>query len=180
MFDLDPTLFPKKSLFPHLEEARLQVQPGEYKLLEGNDKPITFNERKFRKYMGGYNPDNEFSRIIPGVHAVGMYSEAGLDQTGEFTRLASFLYHKQDANGELEKVERVIIYTGTGYGEHPGHPGQPPSWYLVGPQIGTLDPETKELTYLPKEGEEVAAKNFSVACISGGPLGEPILANPPN
>lgn len=163
-----------QSLFRDLEEKKRTVQPGEYKVLDGDDQPLRTDGDRVRFYDKG-GPVNYKPRGLSGVYLRGWY------ETGEgmgAKEIVSFLYHKFNGEGNLETEERAIILTGIGYGEHPGHVGQEPAWYLVGPQIGTFDHETGELLTFVGDHEAVAPKNFSIACITGGPLGEPVLANP--
>ena len=163
------------SLFLHLWGKERSVQPGEYKLLDGTDEPAHIKSgQMFVITEGPQSVD-----VMPGVHHRGMYSSEGLaSRDGKQERIISFLYHKFGADGQLETTERAIIFMGIGYGVHPGHQGQEPTWYLVGHQLGTIDPETRQLHGFPDHDMEIPAKHFSIACITGGPLGEPVLANP--
>jgi hypothetical protein len=160
-------LSPPKPLFPSLWPEQQEVGPGEYKLVDGKDEPISTQAGEIIIITEGnqLHPDP-----LPGVHSRGIYKMSD--------RIVSFLYHKTDASGELETTERAIVLQGIGYGEHPNHKGQPPTWYLVGPQIGTIDHETGRVVSMPEADIEIPAKHFSVACITDGPLGEPLLANP--
>ncbi len=173
--DLYPEGMPEPSLFPELEELRSQVLPSEYEVLSGTDKSITFNGNKLRLL------DRLGEQAFPfnGIHWLGWYSPNGVDETGIIHKVVSFLYHKLDSEGKLETEERAIVLEGIGYGEHSGHRGQPPSWYLIGSQIGTVDHRYRQLTLSQEiEGTEISTKHFSVACITNGPLDPPILANP--
>ena len=154
----------ESALFQQLTGQEKFIPGGEYGLLDGSDKPVLV---ELDKLSISSNRD-----LFPGVKIQGQYTS----DDGQHD-VISFLYHKLDANGALETAERVIILTGIGYGEHPGHINQPPTWYLVGPQIGTIN-EQIELDQLDFN-KPISSKNFSVACISGNPLGEAILANPP-
>lgn len=171
---LPPQDVRKESLFPDLEEKKRIVQPGEYRVLDGDDQPLRTDGDRIHFYDNG-GPVNYRPRGLVGVQARGWY-ETG--KIGEPKEIVSFLYHKRGDDGNLETEERAIVLTGIGYGEHPGHVGQEPTWYLVGPQIGTFDHQTGELLTFVGDHEAVSPKNFSIACITGGPLGEPVLANP--
>jgi hypothetical protein len=161
----EQTSVPKIDLFPHLAGRELLVAAGEYAMLEGTEEPLAYNANKVVT-AGTLNP-------LPGVTQYGKYREAN----GLSRPIVSFRYHKLDAEGQLEDVDRVIIQTGIGYGEHDGHPGQPPTWYLVGPQISTLSRKTGLFTSVETDGAIIQPKHFSVACITDGPLGQAILAN---
>lgn len=155
--------------YPDLAGKEQLVKPGEYALLDGSDEPVIVqpNRLLFASEQQAY-PD-----LYPGVHSRGAYNDtAGVKQ------VLSFLYYKHGDDGKPETTERVIIWTGVGYGVHPGHTGQEPSWYLVGAQIGTIDPESGQTTGFPDSTTDISTKHFSIACITGGPLGEPVLANP--
>jgi len=159
----------KSILFPQLAGKEKNISTGEYGLLDGSDKPILVEPSKLLISPDGSSDNN----LFPGAKILGQYT----DKDGQHD-VVSFLYHKLDANGELETDERIIIMTGIGYGEHPGHPDQPPTWYLVGPQIGAQSRGTDEAIKLNQLNQEIPSKNFSIACITGNPLGEAILANP--
>jgi hypothetical protein len=157
------------ALFPQLTDREKTIPNGEYGLLDGNDKPILIEPSKLLIDLNS-SSDRD---LFPGAKIQGQYT----DKDGQYN-VISFLYNKLDTNGNLEKDKRVIIMTGIGYGEHPGHPGQPPTWYLVGPQIGTQSHDTSENIKLNQFDKEIPSKNFSIACIIDNPLGEAILANP--
>lgn len=162
----------KPILFPQYYREQSRVQAGEYKLVDGTDAPV---ETKAGRIMTYKNDEQDLDRRLPGIKVRGHYFD---DEHGR-SQIVSFLYYKQNSEGELETEERVILFGGIGYGELlPDHAGQPPTWYIIGPQLGTFDPETREFHGFPEEDVKIPAKNFSIACIVGGPLGEPILANP--
>jgi len=162
---------PAYALFPQFYAVPHSIPKGEYRTLEGSDAPVVIEPGKLFLVTGG---DRSFSSDpYPGVHSRGLY--VGPDGGRQ---VVSFLYHKLDANGALETDERLMITEGVGYGVNPGHTGQPPSWYLFGPQIGTIDHESGELLTEPEIGVEVPVKHFSMACITDGPLHPPVLANP--
>lgn len=154
-------------LFPHLAGKEQAVAPGDYQILEGDSKPVQFEPERLVPCSKGGQRGRD---LLPGVHLRGWH--------GAEYPVVSFLYHKLGPDGELETTERAIILTGISYGEHPGHAGQPPTWYLVGAQIGTFDHETGEPVTLPKGPTQIAPKHFSIACITDGPWGEAMLANP--
>ncbi len=158
-------------LFPALYGKNLGVPRGEYRLLQGSDKPAQIRHGQIDIITGD---QQLFGDPFTGVHARGLYQDAH----GNTKPIVSFLYHKLDDTGRLETTERAIIFEGVGFGEHPGHKGQPPTWYLVGPQIGTIDHETGEVVSMPQADVEIPAKHFSMACITDGPLHRLILANP--
>lgn len=152
-----------------------EVEPGAYALLEGTTEPIQTRQGQIYVVTEGRG----LSDMLPGVHVKGMYNSAGFAEGGEGEKqIISFLYHKRGADGQLETKERAIVLRGIGYGVHPDHAGQDPSWYLIGPQLGLIDPETGQTQDFPESDIEIPAKHFSLACITGGPLGEPVLANP--
>ncbi len=152
-----------------------EVAEGDYKLLSGDADPIQVRERQIFIITEG----RDFGPVIPGVRNVGMYNVLGwASHSGQSDRIVSFMYHKLGVNGELETTQRAIVLKGFAYGVHPDHAGQEPSWYLVGPQLGTIDPVTRQTEGIPDHDMEIPAKHFSVACIVGGPMGEPVLANP--
>lgn len=161
-------------LFPSLYGRHQLVDAGEYEVLHGTDALVQVSRDRLWIVTEGpsFNRDP-----FPGIHDRGLHAEPGRGQ-----RIISFLYHKLDPEtGQLERDERVIIWEGIGYGEHSGHQGQPPTWYLVGSQIGTIDHETGEFvpvaSLTEQAGADIPAKHFSMACIDG-PLGFAILANP--
>lgn len=159
------------SIFEDLEEKKELVQPGEYKVVDGDDEPLQVDSGKVHIFDD--DGPKDYKPGLPGVYLRGWY---GIDGE-EPKEIVSFLYHKLDNDGNLETEERAIILTGIGYGEHTGHTGQTPTWYLVGPQIGTFEHESgQSIDFV--DDSTVSAKNFSVACITDGPFGEPILANP--
>lgn len=159
-------------VFPQLEAKAGQVQPGQYELIDGSADSLFVVRDQIVPHSKAPNP---YKPAVSGVNGIGLYIHSGPNAGAK--PIVSFLYHKLDAQGNLEMDERVIILTGTGYGEHPGHAGQDPTWYLVGAQIGTIDHETG-LFVRSVDNESVQPKHFSLACISDGPLGEPVLANP--
>lgn len=155
---------------PKLTDRERTIPAGEYGILDGNDQPLLVKSSELL-----INSDGSSDRdLLPGVNILGQYT----NKDGHQYEVISFLYNKLDANGNPETDERVIIMTGVGYGEHPGHPGQPPTWYLVGPQIGTQSHDIDGGIILNQLDIEIPSKNFSVACITGNLLGVAILANP--
>jgi RimJ/RimL family protein N-acetyltransferase len=160
---------PIRPLFNRMHNTALAVPRGEYRLIEGSDDP-TYN-RKGELFIATGNQQFT-SGPFPGVHTRGVYRES------EDKTIVSFLYNKLSSQGELETSERMILWEGVGYGEHPGHKGQPPTWYLVGPEIGKIDHKTGELLTTVESGITIPAKHFSMASIVGGPLKRLILANP--
>lgn len=156
------------SPYPSLAGRELDVPAGEYRLISGSDAPIWFDPAHLERLTEHDYP------TMPGRHLRGFYMLDNRTSCSVF----SFLYHKLDQNGDLEETERAIVSTGVGYGEHFGHPGQPPTWYEVGAQIGTIDPRFGDFVTI-EEPSLIRPKSFSLACIVGNPLGEPILANPP-
>lgn len=158
----------------HLWSQAHEVPAGEYRLLQGSDEPAQIRPGQIYVITEGpSSPD-----ILPGVHNRGVYNSEGIgSRQGENEQILSFLYHKHDSEGKLEVTERAIIFRGIGYGMRPGHAGQEPTWYLVGPQLGTIDPETRQAIGFPDSDIEIPAKHFSISCITDGPLGEPVLAN---
>jgi hypothetical protein len=157
--------------FPPLVGKSAEVARGAYELVAGKSESLSLANGQLHLFENGGSA-NYRPPWLPGVHPRGWY-----DHYGELLDVVSFLYHKLDANGDLETQERGMIVTGIGYGEYPGHEGQPATWYLVGPQIGTFDHQTGQALSL-ETADTISPKNFSVACITGGPLGKPILANP--
>lgn len=159
-----------RDVFPHLIGLANGVPTGGYEVVNGSNASIVVAPSMLEMHT----PDIEEWDMLQGVCVRGTYHSEG----ESIWNVVSFLYHKTTGrDGQLETKERLIVLTGIGYGEHPGHPGQPPTWYMVGPQIGTHDPArgTNELAGL---NTDIAPKHFSVACITGGPLGDPMLANP--
>ena len=154
-------------LFPtNLVEQTVGVKPGEYSKLAGSDDPIIFEPDNFKLIDG-------LLEAMAGVKLVGWYSQEGAELP-----IIAFSYHKTDpATGDLEVPERVTVLRGIGYGERKDHPGQAPTWYFIGPQLGTRNAKTGEITAVPSDGESISAKNFSISCINGGPFGT-TLANP--
>jgi hypothetical protein len=162
---------PIPPVFPFLAAKAEAILAGDYEILFGDAEPIVVRASRF--YMTPKTADS--GEIIAGVSDRGLF----MYDNGKRRRIVSFLYHKEGANGELEISHRAVILSGIGFGDFPAHAGQPPTWYLIGAQFGTFDPESGELvTPLPADGTSVDVKHFSVACITGGPFGEPILANP--
>lgn len=162
--------------FPELAGKEEEVGSGEYKILEGSDAEIVINPISL--IILPLSPDTEPSDLIEGVHNSGLYTD---DYNKKKYPVVSFLYHKHNSEGELESTERVLVLTGIGYGEHPGHLGQPPTWYLIGADVGRIDPSSGDFR-LTEPGPEhgMLPKSFSLACITNGPFGDPILANQQN
>jgi hypothetical protein len=158
------------TLFPSLMGKERTVEADTYKLLEGVDTIIRLRTEGITIFDRNHMP---YSDPLPGIKYRGVYT----DHNDNRLNLISFLYHKTDQEGRLETIERAIVLEGIGYGEHPGHAGQPASWYLVGPQIGTFYHITGTPT-IDENDSVIIAKAFSIACITNGPLGDPILANP--
>ena len=156
-----------ESPFPSLAGKELAVPAGEYRLISGSDEPIQFDPSRFDELADADYP------TLAGQHFRGLYM---LDN-GTSCSVLSFLYHKLDAQGNLEETERAVIATGVGYGEYPSHEGQPRTWYIVGAQIGTVDPRFGDFDINAAPGL-ITPKNFSMACMVGNPFGEPLLANP--
>lgn len=144
-----------------------------YKVLEGDSDTTHFDPERLTLDFP------EIAGPFPGVFYRGSYREQ--NAAGEEIELPviSFLYHKLDAEGQLETKQRMVIWRGFGLGVHPGHTGQPPSWYFVGPQIGSLEPISQEVTSVPAGPETIDAKHFSLNCVTDGPWGDLVLlANP--
>jgi hypothetical protein len=156
-------------LFPGLSDFAGQIEPGTYKVLEGSGEEVIY-----RPHGLVLAADPKPEAFMPGVYKRGIYTGWHHEQKP----VVSFLYHKQAEDGQLETTERTIILNGIGYGEHPGHKGQPATWYLVGPEVARINPETGEITNrVAEKSVGLASKNFSIACINNGPFGEPLLAN---
>lgn len=158
-------------LFPNLTGLESSVGQGEYEVLEGDSESVVIDpEKLFFTPEGSTDEPHPFPGVTKRGYCV---SDSGKSD------IVSFLYHKLDGDGNLEETERTIIWKGTGFGEHPGHTGQPATWYLIGPEVGRTDHETGRLvTDLPEDPVEISSKHFSIACMANGPLGQPILANP--
>lgn len=163
----------EERLFPSLNHKTLSIKAGEYGMRKGEDRPIDFDPANLAIFDDNQVTDDPMS----GVRYRGWYREQAPDGEENLRQVVSFLYHKLDSTGALETTERAIIWEGIGFGEHPGHAGQEPTWYLVGPQIGTFDTQTGDFSAVPEAGV-IEPKHFSLACITDGPLGEAILANP--
>lgn len=157
--------------FPSLEGAERAVRRGDYRVVDGSDAPLWLAPDDL-DVMG--RPGQYYPNLLPGVRMRGTYSAGDRELP-----IVSFLYNKLDSDGQRERDQRVIIATGIGYGVHPGHTGQPPTWYLVGPKVGTIDHVTGEFVSSVRHTAETPANNFSIACITNGPFGVPLLANPP-
>jgi UDP:flavonoid glycosyltransferase YjiC (YdhE family) len=101
---------------------------------------------------------------LPNVHFIGNY--LGPNENGETENIPviAFPYYNPNSEKPPIKEDRVIIYRGFGCGVHQGHIGQERSWYLVGPQIGTIDQLTGRLDKLD-ETEYITSKHFSTDCI---------------
>ncbi|MDB5175797.1 MAG: hypothetical protein JWM81_655 [Candidatus Saccharibacteria bacterium] len=154
--------------FPWLRGVERQVPPGKYLLVDGAAPTIRFDARNLLDRPA----ENRVLASMPGIHHHGVYAASAAKKEP----VISFLYHKLSSDGQPETTERLIIFEGIGYGEHSAHKGQPPTWYLVGPQIGTITSGTAP-DFEPSDSY-LDSKHFSIACITGGPLGEAILANP--
>jgi predicted GNAT family N-acyltransferase len=161
-------LSPKKSPFPRLEGKQRLIVPGEYGVLEGSNTDLDY-------VKDGLELSNE-RREPPfaGARVKGLY--VAPDDTTH--RLISFLYNKRGKDGKPETAERLVAITGKGYGVHPDHIGQAPTWYVVGAQLGTVDRKTGAVISHIGESSKIPIKHFSLSCIVGGPYGEPVLANP--
>jgi hypothetical protein len=112
--------------------------------------------------------------VIPGVSIIGRYA-----RMNRFYPVESFLYYKNDDQGNPEVEERAIIRVGFGRGVHPGHLGQQPSLYLIGIDFARVDSVTGELgEWIVEDNDFVQPKHFSVDCIEGGTKGaQAVLAN---
>jgi hypothetical protein len=165
------------AILDDLRDKAREVEPGGYEVLAGSGQGIVYRPEGLN-IIGLHNPSPEGyvpEDLMPGVYKRGRYEDWG----GNNREVVSFLYHKTTANGRLERIERTIILNGVGYGVHPSHVGQEPTWYLVGPEVARIDPITREVMMsVPEKSERIQTKNFSVACITRGPFGEPVLANP--
>ncbi len=143
---------PEVPLFPELADDKKQVAAGEYKLINGDSQDTNFDPDRLNLL-----DESELEGPMPGVFYRGTYREQ--DEQGAEVELpvVSFLYHKYDAACRLEIEERMIIWRGIGYGEHSGHAR-----------------EAKGLSVEPT----AKVKHFSIACVTNGPLGRAIPANP--
>lgn len=167
-------------LLPFLSRQESSIESG-YEVYEGDNNDVSFDVSNLD--LGndkvGQSPD-EVSYLdipdFPGLHYLGDYAEK--DETGKETicPVVSFLYHKTDQEGQLETAERVIIWRGSGIGVHSGHKGQDPAMYMIGPQIGSYDKDARRFSLTAANGV-LGAKNFSLDCIEGGILDNPVLAN---
>jgi hypothetical protein len=169
-----PAVEPERRLtvaFPFLENAVRKVETERYKKVFGLGGPTTFNRENYTRT--DKEPEDRIG--IPGINFRGYYHDQA---EGSDYWVVSFLYNKTDEKDRLEREERVIVLRGVGYGVHPGHKGQEPAEYLVGTQIGLIDPNTGLFTSMVEDGQKIEEKNWSVACFAGGPYGEPVLANP--
>lgn len=153
-----------------LEGTEVDTNPDEYRVVQGSNEPIRIQFGSIHKRQR----NDDSNDPMPGVRYRGVYAA----EKGDL-EIVSFLYHKTNPKtGKLEAEERLVIQEGLGFGVHPGHVGQPASWYIVGPQIGTVDRSTGEVHYDTGHNDLVIPKHFSIACIVDGPLGEPLLADP--
>jgi hypothetical protein len=161
------------SVFPGLIKCENDVSVGDYRIVNGNESPISFSYFNLHFYTKAEAVEGPFD----GVECHGEYVDT--DPTGAEISLpvVSFLYHKKCADGQIENKRRMIILTGVGFGVHGQHIGQGPSEYLIGPQIGTLDNGTGALSTLQTKPDTLTPKHFSIACIQGNPYGEVIPAN---
>jgi hypothetical protein len=170
--DKDPFKKIPPSILSSLDTLAREVEPGEYKRMRGSNDALEVRSGMIF-LLEGDAPRH--SDPIPGVHLRGYYDPRGDGESSQ--PVVSFLYHKLDSEGNLETTERGIVLEGIWFGVYLDHIGQEPSWYIVGPQIGTFDRDTGDLITV-EYGESIEAKNFSVACVDGNPFGEPVLANP--
>jgi hypothetical protein len=166
---------PTATFSPHFSVRGREktVKPGDYELLQGSSDALQIKASRIHIVPEG-QPQIQTDPYL-GVHSRGLYVGEDPEQN---LPVVSFLYHKNGPDGRLETIERLIISTGIGYGAHPGHVGQDPTWYLVGAQIGTFDHGTGQIVSMVEGEASIETKAFSIACIAGGPLGDPILANP--
>lgn len=171
----------------------LPRDPSQYGLAVGDTLTVTFNAARLRLFgdeeLTGDEGllDQQLGAI--GIYCLGIYTvesaddarveqSAGRDSLpiGQYA-VGAFRYHKRGLDGHLEDDERVVIISGIGTGVHPDHAGQDPTFYIVGPQIGTMDGVGSK-PKLIKDGTEAPSKNFSGDCIRDGVRGqEPVLAN---
>lgn len=156
--------------FPSLEGLEHTVEKGDYRKINGSDATLLLTPDDLDIIR---RPNQHYPELLPGVRMQGVYSTGNRDLP-----IVSFLYNKLDGNGQRERDPRVIIAEGIGYGVHSGHLGQPPTWYLIGPKVGTINHQTGEFESAIQSATEVPSNNFSIACITGGPFGVPMLANP--
>lgn len=143
----------------------------EYEVTIGYDKPILVERAGIQSISE--HRSRVFGMRQIGVYGVGMVTYHGLP-------VLSFLYNKQQRDGNLETFERVIIQTGFGRGVHPDHVGQEPATYVIGADVARLDPKVDTVIdwVLPERGAIVTPKHFSLDCIVGGMRGDkPVLAN---
>ncbi|MCA9324822.1 hypothetical protein KDA23_02000 [Candidatus Saccharibacteria bacterium] len=157
-------IFP--GLMPHVSDKET------YSMINGNAEDT--------QYDPDYLVFGQFSAEgpLPGVRYVGEYVETGSQGEPVNLPVVSFLYHKIGPDGQLETQERVVIWRGVGYGTHPGHSGQEPTYYLSGSQIGAIDHATGRFSRLETEAQVIASKQFSIDCITDGPNETIVLANP--
>ncbi|MET0779734.1 MAG: hypothetical protein ABWY71_02770 [Candidatus Saccharimonadales bacterium] len=111
---------------------------------------------------------------LPGIACTGM-SRPG-ETLFSSNPVVSLRYYKAGSNGAPETEARIIALDGFGYGVHPGHAGEKPTWYLYGAHLGnTVVDEAGVVvgtSYLPPD--QVQEKHFSMARIVDGPLGDPL------
>lgn len=170
MFPDKVPIVPGTTVRHNPEGSEKVANPDEYRVILGSDSSI-------RIQLGSIHEERRLDKSkdpIPGVYYRGTYTakEGTLE-------IVSFLYHKTNpTTGKLETEERLVVQEGLGYGVHPGHVGQPPSWYIIGSQIGTVDRSTGQVNYTIWHNAVVDPKHFSIACIVDGLQGESLLANP--
>lgn len=168
---------------------------GQYMIVAGNSLTVTFDRGNLRLFDVGERlspEDQQLVRVLGGLgmRYIGAYDVAAPhDVLGDGAgyppapavdkyAVVSFLYHKRGRDGNLEEADRVVVVSGLGAGVHPDHHGQDPTFYVVGPQIGTWDMATDTYAFVPKD-TALFSKNFSLDCMTFGVCSEnPILANP--
>lgn len=182
--DPEPVGLGSVPFFERLQPLSQEIESGAYNILLGGQEVGEFNGDNFRPTLT--KADRERASLIPGLTFWGDY----FISSDKSHPVVSFNYYKLDKFGDLETNHRLIVWTGTGYGVHPEHAGQNPSWYIVGPQLGTVYPNYGDTSGVDAgssalasaaegNGRSTKIKNFSLDCIVGNPNTKyPVLANP--
>jgi len=182
--DPEPVGLGNVPYFESLKPLSQEIESGAYNILLGGQPVGEFNGDNFRPALT--KADRERASLISGLTFWGDY----FISSDKSHPVVSFNYYKLDKFGDLETDHRLIVWTGTGYGVHPDHDGQDPSWYIVGPQLGTIKPNYTDISGVDAGSKVVASvaegngrstkiKNFSLDCIVGNPNTKyPVLANP--
>lgn len=104
-------------------------QPA-YAVISGNAGPVEYDPAV------NLTPPQESYGVwpAPGIRLLGWLSAE------EDIPVIAFSYPSDDHHGGDGSKDRVVAWTGVGYGNLPDDIGRDPAWYIIGAEIGRCDP----------------------------------------